>query len=579
MRLKNTPMRVKTLVIFMSIFLTHCEQGGKDITSNTKPEGAEISSSDDGIGPYEHLLLLKDSLKHIDGMILRETDLDKIASLENVQELFFNRFSEKAFSYKDEQDALFADALNLKDSLIDQEARQSAINAAQIEVNIYSVTVDKANKLVTFINGRTPLPIESSSTTRPTSESSEEGTEHTESSSLIPQSSERGDESTTHSETTESSHQAESSSQRGISSAEASSSTLSQGISSETMNLSSALHSSSSISTPTINSVPVFSPATPTHSIKTGVDTAYSFDLAAADVDGDPITWKVKSGNNPTHGTVSFASASTHNNTITYTPDSGYSGTDSFVLKIIDGNGGSSTMTIDVTILAKTAPPVPDLALTFDGDNDYVDLPPVDLDFSNGLTIECWIRFSTPRAYERIIEWGNGVTNDNVILLVDGANTKSLYFRVYHGTKGQSKVLANNILNGVSNTWTHIAMTLSNAGVVTFYKNGKKHNDVTGNPSAVPLEITRSSNFIGESNWSNDPEFKGAMDEFRIWKTVRSLSDIADAMDSRLTGTEQGLKHLWSFDDGSGTKVTDLVNSAGNGTTKNMSIGTAWISR
>jgi hypothetical protein len=36
--------------------------------------------------------------------------------------------------------------------------------------------------------------------------------------------------------------------------------------------------------------------------------------------------------------------------TITYTPDSGYSGADSFVVEVSDGNGGSDTVTVSVTV-------------------------------------------------------------------------------------------------------------------------------------------------------------------------------------------------------------------------------------
>ncbi|MGL1934433.1 MAG: Ig-like domain-containing protein [Fibrobacterales bacterium] len=570
MQFKYSNIRVKATVIFLALYLTHCQQGVKGVTPNDYPEGSENSSSD-AIEPYDHLIQLKDSLEHIDGLLDSETDTSRIAELEQVQEHFFKRFSEQTLAYKAEQDSLYADAITHRDSLIDNGARQTEINGTQIQVNIYSVTVDKAGKLVVYLNRHEALQIESSNATDPINESSEQVHDNTVSSSLIHASS---------SVTIVSSEQPVSSSQQALSRSVVLSSSVLSDISSSN-NISSATVSSSSTSmssssVPLVNSEPVFNPAVTSHAIATVSDSAYSFDLVAVDSDGDSITWQVKKRGTATNGTVSFSTSVTSQNMITYTPHSGYSGTDSFVIEIVDGNGGASTMNIDVTI---SAPHTQNFALAFDGDNDYVDLPDVDLDFSKGVTIECWLRFATPRAYERIIEWGNGMTNDNVILLVDGANTKSLYFRVYHGTTGKSRILANNILTGVANTWTHIAMTLSSTGVAKFYKNGKEYTDVTGNPSAIPLSITRTKNFIGESNWANDPEFKGAMDEFRVWSTVRSLSEIAGSMDKRLTGSEQGLTHLWNFDDGTGTAVTDLVNAAQSGTTKNMSVGTEWIAR
>ena len=77
--------------------------------------------------------------------------------------------------------------------------------------------------------------------------------------------------------------------------------------------------------------------------------------LAAADVGfatGDALT--VTSVTTPTDGTATIEP----DNTVTYTPDADSNGTDSFDYTISDGNGGTATATVNVTIEAANDAPV-----------------------------------------------------------------------------------------------------------------------------------------------------------------------------------------------------------------------------
>ncbi|RYD99075.1 MAG: tandem-95 repeat protein [Sphingobacteriales bacterium] len=95
-----------------------------------------------------------------------------------------------------------------------------------------------------------------------------------------------------------------------------------------------------------VNDVPVAtSPAitTPMNTPKTGVVTA-------SDVDGDTLTFTVSTA--PAHGTVVVNADGTY----TYTPATGYTGTDSFTITVSDGKGGTTTVTIPVTVTLVAAP-------------------------------------------------------------------------------------------------------------------------------------------------------------------------------------------------------------------------------
>ena len=62
-----------------------------------------------------------------------------------------------------------------------------------------------------------------------------------------------------------------------------------------------------------------------------------------------------------------------------------------------------------------TEPSAPRHALCFDGGDDFLSLPPIDLDWSGGLTVEVWARFDRLNYYSRIIDFGAG-QSDNIVL-------------------------------------------------------------------------------------------------------------------------------------------------------------------
>ncbi len=83
--------------------------------------------------------------------------------------------------------------------------------------------------------------------------------------------------------------------------------------------------------------------------------TAFSLTLNASDLDGDLLTWSIKT--QAAHGTAS-ASGTGNSKAIGYTPNDNYSGSDSFVVQVADGQGGTDTITVNVTIENSADAPV-----------------------------------------------------------------------------------------------------------------------------------------------------------------------------------------------------------------------------
>ncbi len=87
------------------------------------------------------------------------------------------------------------------------------------------------------------------------------------------------------------------------------------------------------------NAAPVATAA----SISTEKNTAKTFTLVATDADGDTLSYAIV--NQPANGSVALSGSSA-----TYTPNTGYVGSDSFTFKANDGKADSNVATISVTV-------------------------------------------------------------------------------------------------------------------------------------------------------------------------------------------------------------------------------------
>ncbi len=87
--------------------------------------------------------------------------------------------------------------------------------------------------------------------------------------------------------------------------------------------------------------------------------TAFSLTLNATDADYQSISWSISGA--ASHGTASV-SGNGDSKEISYVPVTNYYGSDSFVVQISDGNGGTDTITVNVTITDRTPPVISDIA-------------------------------------------------------------------------------------------------------------------------------------------------------------------------------------------------------------------------
>ncbi|MGE0132541.1 MAG: Ig-like domain-containing protein [Blastocatellales bacterium] len=100
----------------------------------------------------------------------------------------------------------------------------------------------------------------------------------------------------------------------------------------------------SNVATVSITVVPVNdAPTAGAQSLTTNEDGSQAITLAGADVDGDTLSFSITGP--PANGALSGVGPN-----LTYTPNADFSGADSFTYSVSDGNGGTATATISLTI-------------------------------------------------------------------------------------------------------------------------------------------------------------------------------------------------------------------------------------
>lgn len=329
------------------------------------------------------------------------------------------------------------------------------------------------------------------------------------------------------------------------------------------------------------------SPPLPTNNPPNAVNDAFTIDENTSnnlfkvlendsDSDGDSLAVSINA--QPANGTVNIVQ-----NEIFYTPDADFTGIDTFNYQIDDGNGGTDTATVNVTVAnvndipssandsvttnEDTAVSINVLANDSDADGDNLNIASV----------------SSPN---------NGITAivDNEIVYTPAANfngVDSFNYQVGDGNGGtQTATVTVNVapVNDLPVAQNDTATTNSDTLSINVLAND---SDVDGNNLTV-ASITPGSNgnttiidnqivYIPESNFTGEDSFTYSVDDgnggtntaqvnVKVIESIDSGSNNSNNPSARVSA---GLLALYNFDEGSGNTVFDV---SGVGTALNLEI-------
>jgi hypothetical protein len=226
------------------------------------------------------------------------------------------------------------------------------------------------------------------------------------------------------------------------------------------------------------------------------------------------------------------------------------------------GMGNNGTYQNGVT-LAQAGPFTggTEVAAQFDGSNDYVSVGNITSGLGEGFTIAAWARPTNTGSWQRIVDFGRGEDVDNVFFGRSGTTT-NLTLRIHDGSIGTGTLTATDALE--TNVWHHYVGTCDSAGNAKIYRDGLLM--ASGN-IGVPADVTRTSNYIGRSNWAFDAYYRGRLFDVRLYNRPITAAEVAELY---------GLLGYWKFDEGTGTTISDASGSANDAAFNNGSPD--WVS-
>ena len=195
--------------------------------------------------------------------------------------------------------------------------------------------------------------------------------------------------------------------------------------------------------------------------------------------------------------------------------------------------------------------------LTFDGLDDYIEIPYSEKLTPKVFTMSCWAKFTKVR------------TNGNALMHqgVDGEGGYDLFVTTTWSLYIDNSVTTQCVdssLAPILNIWTHLAATFDGSKAI-IYVNGQ----ATGEKKLSYLVNTSSSLLIGSGYSYIDNRasyfFAGQIAEVCIWNKARTQQEIQLDMGKRLTGKEVGLVGYWPLNEGSGNTATDKTSNGKNG--------------
>lgn len=177
------------------------------------------------------------------------------------------------------------------------------------------------------------------------------------------------------------------------------------------------------------------------------------------------------------------------------------------------------------------------------GSYQYVDLPAAVLGGASAITLSVWVKPTHDADWQRVFDFGNNATRYMYLATRNGSGVP----RFAITTNGPG---AEQGLNGTAalplNQWSHLAVTVSGS-TGTLYVNGTavaQNTSMTLNPSALG---TLTNNWLGRSNFSDDPVYAGAFDEFNVYSRALTASEITSLQTNEAKNSSAGLGNLASY--------------------------------
>ncbi len=191
-------------------------------------------------------------------------------------------------------------------------------------------------------------------------------------------------------------------------------------------------------------------------------------------------------------------------------------------------------------------------ALDFDGIDDYIEFEEMPITINNSFTVEVWVKPGDATKAMHIISTREGGEASFDIQLRDG---NKIHGDIGDGSSWLS-IDADATYNYTVDTWLHVAYVVTPEGY-TIYVNGDPLG--SGTFYGLPLFLDGAHNLRLGAHGGENTQFKGQMDEVRIWDRALMACEIEGNRNTEIPENQDGLVFYYKFNQGlaSGTNASE----------------------
>lgn len=195
-------------------------------------------------------------------------------------------------------------------------------------------------------------------------------------------------------------------------------------------------------------------------------------------------------------------------------------------------------------------------ALDFPGVNQYVSVPAVaGVELNSAFTVESWVKVRSYANWSRLLDFGNGPANNNVVCALTEGETGHPIIDTYNGATQIGRIQTGSALP--FNAWAHLAFVCDGTKGYIYINGSLVASNLAGTYSGP-----RTNNYLGRSNWP-DAYANALFGEFRIWNVARTATEIQSATNTALAGNESNLRLYYRFG-GTNNIVTNRASATGS---------------
>ena len=163
-------------------------------------------------------------------------------------------------------------------------------------------------------------------------------------------------------------------------------------------------------------------------------------------------------------------------------------------------------------------------AIRLGGTDGYVTLPQGVIADLTELTVAAWVQIEVAANWQRLFDFGNSTSVQTFLVPQNGESGVARFVMTRSGKAGQQ--LVNGPMALPTGVWKHVAVVVGEQAA-RLYIDGVSvavTNGFTLQPSSMG---STSNNWIGRSQSTSDPYFRGLVDDFRIYDRALGAAEVA----------------------------------------------------